>query len=266
MNEAAETLDVQKRRIYDITNVLEGVGLIEKRSKNVIAWRGGGGSSSSDTVGDELEAVRKQVGDYYEEDANLDHWIEQLKAKRVKYDNDNLTCRPSDVINAMQEIERSGPGDTWDERSYIAIKAPPGACLQIPHPTTTTTDHHADDGKMKLYQLQVTIPEVSIIATTTEEDDSRKRKKENPETTDETTKRSSSSQQQQQQQQHTIEVYLLPTIWNRDHTESNGCRLLPSSFSEDGLFPSSTQMRLPSLPGTPKLTHEQEGVSDFFAA
>ena len=39
LNEAAETLHVQKRRIYDITNVLEGVGLIAKASKNHIQWR-----------------------------------------------------------------------------------------------------------------------------------------------------------------------------------------------------------------------------------
>jgi|TARA_B100001142_G_scaffold242982_1_gene242128 sugar-specific transcriptional regulator TrmB len=30
---------VQKRRIYDITNVLEGIGLIEKKSKNNIRWK-----------------------------------------------------------------------------------------------------------------------------------------------------------------------------------------------------------------------------------
>jgi len=30
---------VQKRRIYDITNVLEGIGLIEKKGKNNIQWR-----------------------------------------------------------------------------------------------------------------------------------------------------------------------------------------------------------------------------------
>lgn len=39
LNEAAITLNVQKRRIYDITNVLEGIGLIEKKSKNNIVWR-----------------------------------------------------------------------------------------------------------------------------------------------------------------------------------------------------------------------------------
>ena len=31
---------MQKRRIYDITNVLEGIGLIEKTVKNRIRWKG----------------------------------------------------------------------------------------------------------------------------------------------------------------------------------------------------------------------------------
>lgn len=39
LNQAAEMLNVQKRRIYDITNVLEGIGLIAKKSKNNIQWR-----------------------------------------------------------------------------------------------------------------------------------------------------------------------------------------------------------------------------------
>lgn len=39
LNQAAATLDVQKRRIYDITNVLEGIGLIEKKGKNNVKWR-----------------------------------------------------------------------------------------------------------------------------------------------------------------------------------------------------------------------------------
>ncbi|VDP33042.1 unnamed protein product [Soboliphyme baturini] len=40
LNIAADRLNVkQKRRIYDITNVLEGVGLIEKKSKNSVQWK-----------------------------------------------------------------------------------------------------------------------------------------------------------------------------------------------------------------------------------
>lgn len=39
LNEATEMLCVPKRRIYDITNVLEGIDLIEKSGKNSVKWR-----------------------------------------------------------------------------------------------------------------------------------------------------------------------------------------------------------------------------------
>lgn len=42
LNDAVKVLEVQKRRIYDITNVLEGIGLICKVSKNNIRWDGPG--------------------------------------------------------------------------------------------------------------------------------------------------------------------------------------------------------------------------------
>jgi hypothetical protein len=41
LNEAAQQLGVQKRRIYDITNVLEGINLMKKMMKNQIKWTGG---------------------------------------------------------------------------------------------------------------------------------------------------------------------------------------------------------------------------------
>ncbi len=40
LNQAVTLLKVKKRRIYDITNVLEGIGLIEKGGKNYIRWNG----------------------------------------------------------------------------------------------------------------------------------------------------------------------------------------------------------------------------------
>ena len=40
LNDAVGKLAVQKRRIYDITNVLEGIGLIQKYKKNKIRWSG----------------------------------------------------------------------------------------------------------------------------------------------------------------------------------------------------------------------------------
>ena len=40
LNDIKEKLGVPKRRLYDITCVLEGIGMIEKRSKNTIVFRG----------------------------------------------------------------------------------------------------------------------------------------------------------------------------------------------------------------------------------
>ena len=39
LSRASKQLGVQKRRIYDITNVLEGIGYIEKTSKNKVNWK-----------------------------------------------------------------------------------------------------------------------------------------------------------------------------------------------------------------------------------
>ena len=41
MNKTADKLGVAKRRMYDITNVLEGIKLITKTKKNHIKWIGG---------------------------------------------------------------------------------------------------------------------------------------------------------------------------------------------------------------------------------
>ncbi len=39
LKEAAMELGVQKRRVYDITNVMEGIGVVEKICKNKVRWR-----------------------------------------------------------------------------------------------------------------------------------------------------------------------------------------------------------------------------------
>lgn len=36
---ASEVIKIQKRRIYDITNVLEGIGYLEKPLKNKVRWK-----------------------------------------------------------------------------------------------------------------------------------------------------------------------------------------------------------------------------------
>ncbi|NWQ83722.1 E2F1 factor, partial [Columbina picui] len=70
LNWAAEVLKVQKRRIYDITNVLEGIQLITKKSKNNIQWLGNQATVGApgrhrllDKELRELQAAERQLDD-----------------------------------------------------------------------------------------------------------------------------------------------------------------------------------------------------------
>jgi hypothetical protein len=46
LNVTAGSLGVSKRRLYDITNVMEGIAFIHKKSKNQIQWRAAPGDTS----------------------------------------------------------------------------------------------------------------------------------------------------------------------------------------------------------------------------
>ncbi|KAG8088756.1 hypothetical protein GUJ93_ZPchr0010g9683 [Zizania palustris] len=73
LNNAAETLEVQKRRIYDITNVLEGIGLIEKTLKNRIRWKGLDNSGMG--LDDSLSALQTEVENLSVKEQTLDECI-----------------------------------------------------------------------------------------------------------------------------------------------------------------------------------------------
>jgi hypothetical protein len=74
--------------------VLEGIGLIEKRAKNNIVWKGSLDPrlSSVSAVGDPKEArirdslvkVRAKIEHYYNEDSQLDLWTNRIKSQMKK--------------------------------------------------------------------------------------------------------------------------------------------------------------------------------------
>ncbi|CAG9831918.1 unnamed protein product [Diabrotica balteata] len=82
---AADLLAVrQKRRIYDITNVLEGIGLIEKKSKNSIQWKPYTNKylpgSDTEEFTSKISELKKKVAKLNDYERELDlHklWIEQ---------------------------------------------------------------------------------------------------------------------------------------------------------------------------------------------
>ncbi|XP_059609759.1 transcription factor E2F1 [Phlebotomus argentipes] len=118
LNVASAKLNVQKRRIYDITNVLEGIGILEKKSKNNIQWKCG-------TTLTELTKDVKRESDYLEQKENrLDFLIAQMR----------------DEFNTQFETNRYGyitrqdlaSIDMFKDQSVIVIKGPQDAKLVIP--------------------------------------------------------------------------------------------------------------------------------------
>uniref|UniRef100_A0A8C3GAP7 E2F transcription factor 4 n=1 Tax=Cyclopterus lumpus TaxID=8103 RepID=A0A8C3GAP7_CYCLU len=89
---AADTLAVrQKRRIYDITNVLEGIGLIEKKSKNSIQWKGVGPGCNTREIADKLIDLKAELDDLALRENELDQqrvWVQQ-SIKNVTDDSNN---------------------------------------------------------------------------------------------------------------------------------------------------------------------------------
>lgn len=70
----------QKRRIYDITNVLEGIGLIEKKSKNSIQWLGAGPGCNTREITENLLALKEELVDLENKEMELDQhfaWAKQ---------------------------------------------------------------------------------------------------------------------------------------------------------------------------------------------
>ncbi|KAG7228990.1 hypothetical protein INR49_013223 [Caranx melampygus] len=86
---AADSLAVkQKRRIYDITNVLEGIGLIEKKNKNIIQWRGENTGSQTEEVLEQVKDLKAQISALEAQEKELDNqkaWLED-NIKRLNHD------------------------------------------------------------------------------------------------------------------------------------------------------------------------------------
>ncbi|KFQ12312.1 Transcription factor E2F5, partial [Leptosomus discolor] len=131
---AADTLAVrQKRRIYDITNVLEGIDLIEKKSKNSIQWKGVGAGCNTKEVIDRLRYLEAEIEDLELKEKELDQqklWLQQ-SIKNVMDDSTNHQYPFKLIVSYVthEDICNCFNGDT-----LLAIQAPCGTQLEVPIP------------------------------------------------------------------------------------------------------------------------------------
>ncbi|XP_049887804.1 transcription factor E2F2 isoform X2 [Pectinophora gossypiella] len=125
LNIAAEHLSVQKRRIYDITNVLEGIGILEKRSKNNIQWKcglgGGGGDEST------ARRLRREVRALAAREARAARAVAVAEAalSRLSAEHGSLAYITYGDLRSIRDFRN---------QTVIPIKAPPDTRLSVPHP------------------------------------------------------------------------------------------------------------------------------------
>lgn len=148
---AADQLAVrQKRRIYDITNVLEGIGLIEKRSKNSIQWKGAGPDCNNLDMVNRINALREEINELDQCEQDLDKqkmWVHQ-SIRNVTDDGDNNRL----AYVTHEDVCRCFRGDT-----LLVIQAPSGTQLEVPIP------ENAESSKKYQVHLKSSTGPISVL-------------------------------------------------------------------------------------------------------
>ncbi|RZF34453.1 hypothetical protein LSTR_LSTR013023 [Laodelphax striatellus] len=124
LNVASEKLEVQKRRIYDITNVLEGIGILEKKSKNNIQWKGG------QIPADSVNSLESTLTDLKNTERNLDKLISDSENQLKKMNEQKRFA-----YITYQDL-RSVP--QYQSQTVMVIKAPPESRLNVPLDTNNS--------------------------------------------------------------------------------------------------------------------------------
>nr|CAE01525.2 OJ991214_12.14 [Oryza sativa Japonica Group] len=127
LNDAAKILDVRKRRIYDITNVLEGTGLIEKKLKNRIRWRGSDDSGTN--LDSDISCLKTEVENLYIQEQALDRSISEIREKMEELTEDESNHR---WLFVTEDDIKGLP--CFQNEALIAIKGPRGTTVEVPDP------------------------------------------------------------------------------------------------------------------------------------
>uniref|UniRef100_A0A669QRV7 E2F transcription factor 6 n=1 Tax=Phasianus colchicus TaxID=9054 RepID=A0A669QRV7_PHACC len=128
LNDVATALGVQKRRVYDITSVLDGIDLIQKRSKNHIQWVG----SNLDQVV-EMATQRQNLKDELSDLSAMEEALDEL-IKDCAHQLFDLTDDKENAKLAYVTYQDIRSIQAFQKQIVIAIKAPEETRLEIPIP------------------------------------------------------------------------------------------------------------------------------------
>ncbi|CRK99003.1 CLUMA_CG012079, isoform A [Clunio marinus] len=126
LNACSQQLQVQKRRLYDITNVLEGIGMLEKKSKNQIQWSRGG----NQTFCDAAEIDEKMRSIQLAERLRLKQKENQLNSLIVDLKND--FSKQMDQKYAYVTCQDLNGVESFKDQTLITLRVPAESKLTIP--------------------------------------------------------------------------------------------------------------------------------------
>ncbi|XP_076849269.1 transcription factor E2F6 [Brachyhypopomus gauderio] len=128
LNEASKKLGTRKRRVYDITNVLDGIQLIKKKSKNKIQWVGP--TPISCFKGHWKTKVKLDLLNLKSMEEALD-WLIKDCAQQL-FALTDLKENANSAYVTYEDIRQIG---AFHDQTVIAIKAPEETKLEVPTPT-----------------------------------------------------------------------------------------------------------------------------------
>ncbi|KAH0657086.1 hypothetical protein KY285_031968 [Solanum tuberosum] len=111
-----------------LTNVLEGIGLIEKKLKNRIQWKGVD-SSRPGEVDNDAYILKAGIDSLSVEERRLDERIREMQEKLRDMSEDKKQQR---WLFVTEEDIKSLP--CFQNETLIAVKAPHGTTLEVPDP------------------------------------------------------------------------------------------------------------------------------------
>lgn len=133
INDLVKDLKVKKRRIYDITNVLQGIGYIEKNGKNEIIWKKNITNQKIDNENDSPEDYKSNYDDLKNELKKLKTEDAEIEVILNKFkDEFNILSRKQDFAKygyiTFNDISNLSKNEDLD---FIIIKATKGTVINV---------------------------------------------------------------------------------------------------------------------------------------
>lgn len=140
LREVTKTLQTRRRRVYDITNVLEGFNFIEKQTANKVKWIGSCPISSF--LPKSRQKFQRELENLKLVEDTLDSLIKSCAQQLF-----DMTDEWQNALLAYVTHEDISRLEAFQEQTVIVVKAPEETKLEVPAPTEDSIQVHLKGGK-----------------------------------------------------------------------------------------------------------------------